>query len=139
MRRRNFLRNLGLGWLGSWLPSGIAVWLAGCASSAKSEFQNVGSIAQLDDKGFLLLEYFTADPLLVVRRSKAKDTLAAVNPTCPHQGCLVNWKADKGAFVCPCHGSTFNPDGQVLQGPAQKALVSYKAEIRGKEVWVSTQ
>jgi cytochrome b6-f complex iron-sulfur subunit len=41
---------------------------------------------------------------------------------CPHRGCTVNWQAEQNRFVCPCHGSQFDPQGRVAKGPAQKAL-----------------
>ena len=34
----------------------------------------------------------------------------AFNVLCPHANCFVEPKGD-GAFRCPCHNSTFNPDG----------------------------
>jgi Rieske Fe-S protein len=43
---------------------------------------------------------------------------------CTHQGCEIN--AYETQFVCPCHGSEFNLDGKVLQGPAEKDLVEFK-------------
>jgi cytochrome b6-f complex iron-sulfur subunit len=44
----------------------------------------------------------------------------AVSRVCTHLGCLVKSEAD--GFHCPCHGSRFAPDGQVVKGPAPKAL-----------------
>jgi cytochrome b6-f complex iron-sulfur subunit len=34
-------------------------------------------------------------------------------------------------FVCPCHGSTFSTSGAVVQGPANRALQSFAAQING--------
>lgn len=38
--------------------------------------------------------------------------------TCPHQGCTLNYKSNKNIFVCPCHNSKFNLDGNCISGPA---------------------
>lgn len=38
--------------------------------------------------------------------------------TCPHQGCKLSYKTDQNMFVCPCHNSKFNLDGNCVSGPA---------------------
>ncbi len=62
--------------------------------------------------------------------------LIAVNSTCNHAGCAVNWEADQKSFVCPCHESKFAPDGKVLADPAKKALQTYTAKLEGGDVLV---
>ena len=44
----------------------------------------------------------------------------ALSTVCTHLGCIV--KQVEGGFQCPCHGSRFALDGEVLKGPAPKAL-----------------
>jgi glycine/D-amino acid oxidase-like deaminating enzyme/nitrite reductase/ring-hydroxylating ferredoxin subunit len=48
--------------------------------------------------------------------------LRAVSATCTHLGCVVAHDNERGCWQCPCHGSRFALDGEVLQGPATKAL-----------------
>lgn len=41
---------------------------------------------------------------------------------CTHLGCTPNWFEAEGRFKCPCHGSNFSTQGDVLAGPAPKPL-----------------
>jgi nitrite reductase/ring-hydroxylating ferredoxin subunit len=49
-------------------------------------------------------------------------TLVAVSPNCSHLGCQVSWNRAERSWDCPCHGSRFSPEGEVLQGPAVHRL-----------------
>ena len=46
----------------------------------------------------------------------------AVSAVCTHLGCIAERLQD-GSFSCPCHGSRFGADGEVLGGPAPRGLV----------------
>jgi glycine/D-amino acid oxidase-like deaminating enzyme/nitrite reductase/ring-hydroxylating ferredoxin subunit len=46
----------------------------------------------------------------------------AVSLRCTHLGCLVRFNAAERSWDCPCHGSRFDVDGAVLEGPATEPL-----------------
>jgi Rieske Fe-S protein len=56
--------------------------------------------------------------------------------TCTHLGCPIAWVGAANQFQCPCHGSKFNRDGQVVGGPAPLPLYKHEVEISGDTVYV---
>lgn len=54
-------------------------------------------------------------------------TLNLFSAVCPHLGCAVQWNSAEKTFDCPCHGSRFGTDGQVVNGPAHKSLKRVKS------------
>ncbi|MBZ4042113.1 FAD-dependent oxidoreductase [Flavobacterium hibisci] len=50
------------------------------------------------------------------------NALKAFSAVCPHLGCVVQWNNDEKSFDCPCHGSRFDSEGTVINGPAQGDL-----------------
>jgi cytochrome b6-f complex iron-sulfur subunit len=150
MDRRNFLSWVGVGALASSLPVALAACTAqkdGTGTSSESSsvaspaaradgFAPVGKVADLDAAGFVAAPKFAGGPVVVVRDPKRKDAAIAVNATCPHKGCVVDWKAEQQAFVCPCHAAAFGSDGAVKKGPAEQPLKSFTVKIEGDQVLV---
>ena len=53
--------------------------------------------------------------------------------TCTHAGCTLRDVAD-GTINCPCHGSKFNLDGTVANGPAARPLDAKVVTVQGDSV-----
>ncbi len=60
-------------------------------------------------------------------------TFVAYEQACTHQGVAVIYHPDTHTFICPLHGSIFDPaqNGKVLQGPATTPLPAVKVSVNG--------
>ena len=62
----------------------------------------------------------------------------ALSAVCPHLGCSINATPD-GAFACPCHTSTFAPDGAKVGGPTPRGMDPMATKIEDGFVAVDFQ
>lgn len=63
-------------------------------------------------------------------------TVHEMSAVCRHLGCIVHWNDTEHTWDCPCHGSRYEPEGEVISGPATSALnpqVSPTQSSYGKE------
>jgi nitrite reductase/ring-hydroxylating ferredoxin subunit len=58
---------------------------------------------------------------LAVYRDEAGH-LTVMSAACSHLGCIVGWNDTERSWDCPCHGSRFDAQGQVIAGPAAASL-----------------
>lgn len=113
----------------------------------------IGTLISLVAGGWLLGKYLTPKvrqkkTLLTVPRSELPqegalvyrearvavlrqgESVYALNLVCTHLGCTVN--VTPTGLVCPCHGSRFDKEGKVLEGPADRPLERYRVEADGE-------
>jgi len=101
-------------------PSGMASMLGVLSGRfAGSTVQvNVAGSALAAVGGAALVQSI-AGVFLLSRTSTSGFT--AIDAVCTHEGCTITG-ADGTTYVCPCHGSRYNRNGQVLAGPAKASL-----------------
>ena len=51
-----------------------------------------------------------------------KELLSFKRPRCPHLGCRLVWNSYERSWDCPCHGSRFRENGQLIDNPAQTGI-----------------
>lgn len=63
-----------------------------------------------------------------------QEGIVALDATCTHFSCNVNWAAGEKCFVCPCHGARFDRSGKVIRKPAVEPLRRQKFTEEGGRV-----
>lgn len=41
---------------------------------------------------------------------------------CSHMGCVLRWNSEEKTWECPCHGSRFDRNGELLDNPAMEGM-----------------
>lgn len=79
----------------------------------------------------------------VFLRRNAAGEIKAFSTICPHAGCFVEYLGkDKNKFLCPCHDSEFELNGDIASpgSPSPRGLDPIEVEVRNEsEVWVMFQ
>jgi cytochrome b6-f complex iron-sulfur subunit len=140
LTRRSFLKSLaglagvvGIGVLLSSikLPSGASSTSQSTTTTSRTG-SAAGSIANVNSLKVdipLQFDYPVGYPNLLLK--KADGTLTAVSLLCTHVCCVCSFDSASNVIYCPCHGSVFDTDGNVIQGPAPTPLP--KVELRVDE------
>ena len=135
VHRRTFFRRI-IGFCAGVIGAGLAIPLLGYVISpafkrreqpwvdvAKFDELPVGEPTQLDHLQTIQDGWMTTNAHKAVWAIKQADgRLTVFSPLCPHLGCGYRWDGQDRKFHCPCHGSVYSIDGQVLGGPAPRPL-----------------
>lgn len=155
MDRRRFLSRLSIA-----LSGGIAALvgvpilgylLAPLVEKSPVDFVDIGSadafhvgetvLAKFRDPSPLPWAGQLAESALWVRR-RAQDgdqAFQIFSVHCTHLGCPVNWRAEAGIFLCPCHGGVFYADGTVAGGPPERPLFQRGWKIEAGRLMVRVE
>lgn len=136
MKRRIFLYWLTLGVMIRAFFSHHAPSYSQNERQSDLQFYPVGALDELQKQGFLLNEDLEIGAVLV--RMAEDGSLIAVDPTCTHAGCLVDWDNEDQTLICPCHGSKFTQTGKLIEGLASFDLTKYQVKSEGEVVLVAT-
>lgn len=132
--RRGFVR-IGAGAL-------VAAMVPGCASLMARRVPLVNGTVEVDLRQYpelaepggavRLLPDGWQEPFVLLANRDGH--LVALSPICTHLQCVVEVNPDR--LTCPCHGSAFDREGRVLQGPAAAPLRRYATREPGPGVLV---
>ena len=132
--RREFVGMATAGLLSTCLP--------GCAALAATTVRTERGVVRLKLAEYLELAReggalrmrteATGELFYVLRRDDG--SYVSVSPICTHQGCTVQIASQY--LECPCHGSMYALDGEVLRGPAEQSLRRLPARLADDDVLI---
>jgi nitrite reductase/ring-hydroxylating ferredoxin subunit len=121
--RRRFLAVVSTG-------TASALAAAGCSGSNPCGPESFGDVTlgQPATISVGTLQAVPGAPALIGRDDAG---IYAMTITCTHQCCNVSATGTGSGItvVCPCHGSRFDRNGSVIQGPAASPLVHYQVDM----------
>lgn len=127
MRRREFVE-LAAGAVGAATLSGCAAFVVTPVTPVNGEIRlPLRNYPQLEEPGgYVKLRPAGAQSMIYVVAAGPR-RYAALSSVCTHLQCTVNVEGRR--IRCPCHGSTFDREGNVLQGPATQPLARYATSV----------
>jgi len=142
MERRKFFRNFAIG--GSLLLT-APVLFNSCSNDELPEDNNNnnnntgGITVDLNDPAYAALKtvggYAYKGEIIVIRSTET--VYLALSKVCTHSGCTVTYNSSSKDVPCPCHGSKFNTEGTVLNGPAASPLKKYDVKLNSNILTIS--
>lgn len=122
MGRSNAWANLydparkAVGAAGEWLKENLNV------AAQLTDYVKGGDVASVDDIGPGQGAVISRGLKKIAAFRDEQGTLHERSATCTHIGCVVSWNSEERSWDCPCHGSRFDINGRVLNGPASSPL-----------------
>jgi len=120
--RRHFLGFLGLGVIGGAIIGTAEIFKFLYPNSLLEPPRkfNAGKIEGYNPDS---VTYIKEQNVFIVRNKEGQFT--ALSAVCTHLGCTTSWKSGQGIITCPCHGSKYDKNGEVIDGPAPKPLPKF--------------
>ncbi len=139
MTRQHMLKNLlglgGVGWLVSITYPIFKYLVPPPLGAANVSSLKIGTVDDIWDKPFRIVQ-FGRTPVIVVK--EPNNDIRALEATCSHLSCIVQYEADDNVIWCACHNARFNMVGEVISGPPPHGLEEYEVNtFDNGEIWIS--
>ncbi|MCW0218864.1 MAG: ubiquinol-cytochrome c reductase iron-sulfur subunit [Prosthecobacter sp.] len=136
MLRRTWLQGWVVGTVRTLTGGAITRFLVAELSAVQtgpgSLYLNLSDYPDLQNPGGSVLIELSAvmAPLIVNRASLSQ--FYVLDSVCTHAGCTMGaFNAGNGFIQCPCHGSRYDIQGQVIRGPAVIGLTNFSVDFDG--------
>ena len=122
--RRRFLGLSGIWCAACTLGAGAGAAMANAVPAER--IVDAGPIGDYAKEG--VHDRFSGLGFFVIRRN---GKLLALSAVCTHKKCKLNAEKDS-SFYCDCHGSTFDANGKVTEGPAKRDLPFLSTQVNDR-------
>ena len=116
VNRRNWFRVVAGGFVA------LLTWPASLLFGKKLSI-DLDQVPKLKEIGGHITIKLNHEDVLLIRDSEK--TLRVFNAHCTHKGCIVKYSEKDNRIECPCHGSQYDLNGNVLKGPAPRSLPTH--------------
>jgi len=113
---------------------GTAHALAGEPEAKPTREFDAGLLTEFASDG-VYEQFARRERLLVIRK---QGRIFVSSSTCTHRNCVVKFSNENNELRCPCHGSSFDDTGTILEGPATISLPRYGVWVRNQRLIVNT-
>jgi len=117
--RRNFLGKIGVGACAAAMAGSVVLTLDYLNPKVLFEPASRFTAGSAGDYGEGTVRFHKEQKTFVIGGPAGIWALSAV---CTHLGCITRHLSDEGVIACPCHGSRFDLEGNVIHGPAPRPL-----------------
>jgi len=80
---------------------------------------------------------FGRTPIILIRNIEGE--FKALEATCTHLDCLVQFREDTQQIFCACHNGIYDLHGRNISGPPPKPLKEYVVNIIDDEIRITSQ
>ena len=136
MKRRVFIEKTGK----AAILAGLGLSIAACSedddpqpdlSEALEIDLSVSPFSELTEPGSWVLH--PSQNIILVN---VAGEVRAFTSVCTHSQCSRNWVFGSTEATCTCHGSKFNQEGEVVQGPASRSLQQFEVSQDGDTITI---
>ena len=138
--RRKFLNSLlGIGSLGAFsaiVYPIISYLIPPKIAEVKVNSLKVGPVAEFKNNSSKIVR-FGRTPVILIRNNEGE--FKALEATCTHLDCLVQFREDTQQIFCACHNGIYDLHGRNISGPPPKPLKEYIVNIIDDEIRITSQ